>query len=1498
MVAEREESGRRSRHIAALVASPQRQSSTLLGSPQLRKARNRGARLNLHGSGSVARDLGRRGSCRITIRDLLGEACLSTSASQGHVSPAGHAGKELLSSFSAAPISVADGLKAWQAFCSCVSQDLAIGRSVSLGPLGSFYRASALAGEAGVAFRCCEKLIWEHGVRVEGADASPQGLPSGPATRVRPERVAEALGWPRRRTEEVLEAVLERAAARLGGPGPDVSLDFPGLGTLTSCEKQLKFEADPSALGTLPAGGLQRRPTSTGSSRPVTVGHTMFAAAGTDLLKQTPSAASMRLLALPQLDQRRGGESPARSGASTPAGREGRFLSKSSSAPQLLAAAPAGVSLGGEPQLAGGPESLQAVLRRTMPVNLRASKGRRSLALLPAPAVVEAPSSAMPFTRSAPSRDQVFPPLFDTSSRTRAALFRSQADGYRASDVIGSNYSPVAAPLQVDFSAGEDAHFAVVRVRDIGAQPLGGRAQDARAIDWVSQCPTIPDGSALDVELRAAGLDQEAFCRALCRYAHYVDQGVPEDVQAPFKQPWLDHAATLLDLDNPSRWTGVLLEQRRRILREARQEVLADYLKADRTAIVNYALLDGRCRDRLDLPLVPVPPREWGSVAFTVPDIGTSGGPRKEWRGSIAAGKASLLACSVQNSRTALRLQAFWLQECAEVRLLLCPERHAEPVDIFAFQSAQASQLDLACQTICGAWREVTRIISEEPLYLSSNPSSIIASFSRGRRAAISGEPPLRISGEAALAAVPHRQLQTRFLEAVSAQLSLLLRGAVERSLAEYGDLFERYAGEPWHYTSPEAETEGETQNELIVNKLVVCQDEGGCPQIRFLHDLPKLASKLLQPYRECARSLRDLPRPSVLARGNIWRASLPVVSEEEDHIRRGFERIEEIVDRNLASAEEALELYQPFLFLLEEEVCVEEFIDDRSKTREDYAAYVRELRETLAELQERCPLRMHMQMMRVEAGDVNLRLVQCGQDCISRLLSSATVRNKDHSARLVMSFEALQIRVSRTPNTEEQLVEVETALQDAMQRELPLLKQEYEDIKAWLFFAFDHDHLLREEDYGAIHRATEWQDFGKFLEAREASLRQDRQGLEEKLGGQSRRVIEDLGTCRARIAKFKDKASVRLVEDYLDQIAGLEKHLAGTAQAVAEVQRREELLGYEAAEIEELDMARSALEPFKNLWTLVREHQQASALWTKSPLFGAQLGFEVDKVQEQAASMHCRAKELKAHFQQEDVVRPGNVAKKLVSELELLQDSLPLLRAVCNPALEERHWREIYNVLGFSLERDHALTLQKLLDMDFASFLSEICEISETATKEREVEAGLDAQLQEWEAGVLHFEESATTGTASVSSRSFEEVQALLDRHLVRTQTLRRSPFAGLFRARIDNWESFLTEAQSAVHQWQKVQAVWLDLEPIMMEEEGASGRTTEGGLSISVEPQEQEAELFKEAAQILHRRVRDCRRAPGLVHVFREDNLLRDLQDAGASLTALRDRLGPGLN
>jgi hypothetical protein len=413
----------------------------------------------------------------------------------------------------------------------------------------------------------------------------------------------------------------------------------------------------------------------------------------------------------------------------------------------------------------------------------------------------------------------------------------------------------------------------------------------------------------------------------------------------------------------------------------------------------------------------------WGRVPFTVPDIGTFGGPPHGWRDGLQDTRAALLTLFVQNSRTALELRKFWETSCADIRLLALPPRHKDPKDINGFHAQQVHQLDEAIRRLSEAFNQsIIKIASEEPVYITAGGRS-----GANKRSAESD------SG-GGLPGSTAADTETRFFEAVAALLSQMARDVVEATLADYVTFFERFESVPLSYQEvKELKATEPWQDEFLINKLQV-SPKGN--EIQFRQNMDLVMSKLIQPYKECTTSLREMPRPDARLREVVTgRTTLWEVKEDEVHIKEGYRKIEDIINMNLSNAEKSLELYTTFLFLLDEDSRVTTFTEDLNKTRQDYAAYITKLRKTVEDLDATCPLQVRMQMMRVDAKEVNAKLVDCAQKCISRLLRILANRNQDRSTRLVKQFQHLDQRIMRVPSNEDQLVELESAVETAHNR-------------------------------------------------------------------------------------------------------------------------------------------------------------------------------------------------------------------------------------------------------------------------------------------------------------------------------------------------------------------------------------------------------------------------------------------------------------------------------
>lgn len=78
-------------------------------------------------------------------------------------------------------------------------------------------------------------------------------------------------------------------------------------------------------------------------------------------------------------------------------------------------------------------------------------------------------------------------------------------------------------------------------------------------------------------------------------------------------------------------------------------------------------------------------------------------------------------------------------------------------------------------------------------------------------------------------------------------------------------------------------------------------------------------------------------------------------------------------------------------------------------------------------------------------------------------------------------------------------------------------------------------------------------------------------------------------------------------------------------------------------------------------------------------------------------------------------------------------QEHLPLITAICNPGLRDRHWASLAEVVGFEIRRDEVTSLKRLLEYDIATHITKLVEISDSASREWSIEKALDKMMTDW---------------------------------------------------------------------------------------------------------------------------------------------------------------------
>ena len=112
-----------------------------------------------------------------------------------------------------------------------------------------------------------------------------------------------------------------------------------------------------------------------------------------------------------------------------------------------------------------------------------------------------------------------------------------------------------------------------------------------------------------------------------------------------------------------------------------------------------------------------------------------------------------------------------------------------------------------------------------------------------------------------------------------------------------------------------------------------------------------------------------------------------------------------------------------------------------------------------------------------------------------------------------------------------------------------------------------------------------------------------------------------------------------------------------------------------------------------------------------------------------------------------------------MIERVETFRVQLPLIRVFANPGMKDRHWEEVTLLIGFGVKSDKDLYLSKFFEFDQTHNFARLEEISDSATKEYNLERILNKMKEDWEPVITELKPWKDTGTFIVSGASNDEV-------------------------------------------------------------------------------------------------------------------------------------------
>ncbi|XP_040604816.1 dynein heavy chain 9, axonemal isoform X6 [Mesocricetus auratus] len=219
--------------------------------------------------------------------------------------------------------------------------------------------------------------------------------------------------------------------------------------------------------------------------------------------------------------------------------------------------------------------------------------------------------------------------------------------------------------------------------------------------------------------------------------------------------------------------------------------------------------------------------------------------------------------------------------------------------------------------------------------------------------------------------------------------------------------------------------------------------------------------------------------------------------------------------------------------------------------------------------------------------------------------------------------------------------------------------------------------------------------------------------------------------------------------------------------------------------------------------------------------------------------------------------------------------NTLTSLRAVAelqNPAIRDRHWRQLMQATGVSFTMDQDTTLAHLLQLQLHYFEDEVRGIVDRAVKEMGMEKTLNELQTTWAS--MEFQYEPHTRTHMPLLQTVEDLIEVLEDNQVQLQNLMMSKYVAFFLEEVSSWQKKLSTADSVISVWFEVQRTWSHLESIFMGSEDIRSQLP------------QDSKRFESIDSDFRNLVYDAQKTPNVVEATNKPGLYDKLEDLQSRL------------
>ncbi|XP_029769486.1 dynein heavy chain 2, axonemal [Terrapene carolina triunguis] len=402
--------------------------------------------------------------------------------------------------------------------------------------------------------------------------------------------------------------------------------------------------------------------------------------------------------------------------------------------------------------------------------------------------------------------------------------------------------------------------------------------------------------------------------------------------------------------------------------------------------------------------------------------------------------------------------------------------------------------------------------------------------------------------------------------------------------------------------------------------------------------------------------------------------------------------------------------------------------------------------------------------------------------------------------------------KVSRPPQTLEELGQ-SLQLLDTLQHELPKLEGQIPPIHEQFAILEKYEVTVDEgvlQTLGALN--SEWLSFQQCILESDVMLKKHKEKFKTGLihsaddfKKKAQVLLQDFGT------KGPFTCAVSC-ETALEQIAVMRQLLATMKDEESTLRSNLGIFKIEQPASKDLQKLEKELDYLQQVWEITKEWEDHWNEWKT----GSFKTLQTEVMETTAYGLFRKLNKLSRELKD----RNWEIIETSKAKVEQFKRTMPLISDLRNPALRERHWDQVKDLVLRTFDQDaEDFRLENIVELGLDQHVEKISEISASASKELSIELALQAIAKTWDVVLLDIVPYKDKGHHRL--RGTDEVFQALEDNQVSLSTMKASRFVKPFEKEVDRWERCLSLILEVIEMVLTVQRQWMYLENIFLGED-----------------------------------------------------------------------------